>query len=89
MVALQILALSVRVQVLVAQLKTISYLYIMNRLVVSLTLTCCLVFAAVPARAQYYSTGEDPSRLKWNRIQAGSLQVVYPRGLDSLAFRYA
>ncbi len=56
-------------------------------------LTCLLsilLFSGLhPARAQFYLTGEDPARLKWNQIKAGPFKVIYPRGTDSLAFRYA
>lgn len=48
-----------------------------------------LFSGTLPVRAQFYLTGEDPARLKWNQIQAGPFKVIYPRGTDSLAFRYA
>lgn len=48
-----------------------------------------LVVFSLPLRAQYYLTGEDPARLKWNKIKVNSLEIIYPRGTDSLAFRYA
>ena len=83
MVALQILALSVRVRVLVAQLHQ------MNKLVACIVFGCLLLGQYIPANAQYYKTGEDPARLKWNQLQTGPYQIIYPRGTDSLAFRYA
>ncbi len=66
----------------------------MGRHIVSILARLALVlfFACVftPAlRAQYYLTGEDPARLKWNQLRTGSIQLIYPQGLDSLAFRYA
>lgn len=61
----------------------------MNRLVVFFSLTCCLAGSSITASGQYYRTGEDPARLKWNSIQTARFQIIYPRGIDSLAFRYA
>ena len=39
--------------------------------------------------AQFYVTGDDPGRLKWNFIDTESYRVIYPQGSDSLAFTYA
>lgn len=41
------------------------------------------------AYAQFYVTGDDPGRLKWNFIDTESYRVIYPQGADSLAFTYA
>lgn len=41
------------------------------------------------AYAQFYVTGDDPGRLKWNFIDTESYRVIYPEGADSLAFTYA
>ena len=41
------------------------------------------------ASAQFYVTGDDPGRLKWNFIDTESYRVIYPQGSDSLAFTYA
>lgn len=78
MVALQILALLVRVRVLVAQRKTLFFL-----------LTVCLLASVQPVKAQYFQTGEDPARLTWSQIRTGPFRIIYPQGIDSLAFRYA
>lgn len=43
----------------------------------------------VTASAQFYVTGDDPGRLKWNFIDTESYRVIYPQGADSLAFSYA
>ena len=52
-----------------------------------------LVAAILPigAHAQiqlFSSTGDDPGRLRWSTFQTGDYQLIYPRGLDSLATVY-
>jgi hypothetical protein len=61
----------------------------MNKLVASIVFGCLLLGSYVPVNGQYYTTGEDPARLKWNQLQTGPYKIIYPRGTDSLAFRYA
>ncbi|HPV88054.1 MAG TPA: hypothetical protein PKU85_02425 [Bacteroidales bacterium] len=61
----------------------------MKRLVVFLFLFRFLTGIPIIVLGQYYKTGEDPARLKWNSIQLDHFQIIYPRGVDSLAFRYA
>ena len=41
------------------------------------------------ASAQFFVTGDDPGKLKWNFIDTESYRVIYPQGSDSLAFTYA
>ena len=48
-----------------------------------------LLLSAFPLKAQFYTTGSDPARLQWNRIDLPGFRLIYPRGLDSLAFQYA
>lgn len=48
-----------------------------------------MLFSGLRAAAQFYTTGEDPAGLKWNQVQIDNIQLIYPRGLDSMAFRYA
>ena len=40
------------------------------------------------ASAQFYVTGDDPGKLKWNYIDTDSYRVIYPQGADSLARVY-
>ncbi len=52
-----------------------------------------LVAAILPlcahAQIQLFSaTGNDPGRLRWSTFQTGDYQLIYPRGLDSLATVY-
>lgn len=53
---------------------------------ITLLLALMLPFSAY---AQFYVTGDDPGRLKWNFIDTESYRVIYPEGADSLAFTYA
>ncbi len=39
--------------------------------------------------AQFHITGSDPGRLRWSQIDIDGFRIVYPQGLDSLAFKYA
>ena len=50
-----------------------------------------LIFILFPftASAQFYVTGDDPGKLKWNHIDTESYSVIYPQGVDSLAKVYA
>lgn len=61
----------------------------MNKLIACFVSCCFLLGTYFPATGQYYKTGEDPARLKWNQLQAGPYKIIFPRGTDSLAFRYA
>ncbi|MCF0178056.1 MAG: hypothetical protein HUJ90_05470, partial [Bacteroidales bacterium] len=47
-----------------------------------------LLLLALPAKAQYYSIGDDPGSLKWNSLQSRHYKVIYPTALDSLARVY-
>lgn len=56
-------------------------------------LRCIAVFillavACIPVSGQYYGTGANPARVKWNRIRGENFTVIYPREIDSLARRY-
>ena len=47
-----------------------------------------LLFLPLSLSAQFYVTGDDPGRLKWNFIETESYRVIYPQGADSLARVY-
>ena len=52
-----------------------------------------LVAAILPLCAQaqiqlFSSTGNDPGHLRWSTFRTGDYQLIYPRGLDSLATVY-
>lgn len=48
-----------------------------------------LLLATFSASAQFYVTGDDPGKLKWNHIDTRSYRIIYPSESDSLAHIYA
>ena len=51
----------------------------------------CSIFALIlclGARAQFYSSGDDPGGVRWRSISSFNYRIIYPVGLDSLALRY-
>ncbi len=48
-----------------------------------------LLFSAMEAHAQFYSTGDDPAGLKWYSSDTPHFRVIFPKGQDSLARVYA
>ena len=54
-----------------------------------LKLILLFLFIPLAASAQFFVTGDDPGRLKWNFIDTESYRVIYPQGSDSLARVYA
>ena len=54
-----------------------------------LKLLIFFLFIPLAASAQFFVTGDDPGRLKWNYIDTESYRVIYPQGSDSLARVYA
>ncbi len=48
----------------------------------------CL-FLPLSAFAQFFVTGDDPGKLRWNYMDTESYRVIYPQGTDSLARVYA
>ena len=58
------------------------------RILYNISLILALLIPSV-ANAQFYVTGDDPGRLKWNFIDTESFRVIYPVGSDSLARDYA
>ena len=54
-----------------------------------LKLLILFLFIPFAASAQFFVTGDDPGRLKWNFIDTESYRVIYPQGSDSLARVYA
>ncbi len=39
--------------------------------------------------AQYFSSGNEPSNVKWRYIETDKLRVIYPTSIDSVASRFA
>ena len=52
-------------------------------------LALLLLLAALPLHAQFFLNGEDPAHVKWHTLESAHYQLIYPRGLDSLARVYA
>ncbi|MBR1538470.1 MAG: hypothetical protein IJ636_03085, partial [Bacteroidales bacterium] len=51
-------------------------------------LLAILLLGSLPAAAQYYTTGNAPSGLRWHHIRSEHFDVIFPVGLDSLARVY-
>ena len=47
-----------------------------------------LLACALPARAQFYLTGDDPARLHWFSLETPHYELIFPEGADSLARVY-
>ena len=45
----------------------------------------CLAASALVGKAQFYSLGDDPGRLRWNHFETPHYRIIHPRGVDSLA----
>ena len=54
----------------------------------NLKLAFFLLFLPLAASAQFFVTGDDPGKLKWNYIDTESYRIIYPQGSDSLARVY-
>lgn len=52
------------------------------------TTALSLMLFAATAAAQFYVTGDDPARVRWNQVETENFRLIYPRGLDSLARVY-
>ena len=48
-----------------------------------------LLLAGFSARAQFFSSGDDPGGVRWSTISSDNFRIVYPAGCDSVALRYA
>jgi hypothetical protein len=51
------------------------------------TVICLMQFNS--ARGQYFSTGEDPARLKWRQITTANFQLIYPDYFEAKAQQLA
>ncbi len=50
-----------------------------------LSVIILLAISSFFAKAQFYTTGDDPGSLAWYRIRTENYSIIYPEGLDSLA----
>ena len=58
---------------------------ILKRYIRILTATAALLLLPAGLKAQFYVTGDNPGRLKWNTIDTDNFSIIYPQGSDSLA----
>lgn len=54
----------------------------------NILLALVLLLPALPLKAQFFSNGDDPSYIRWQTIETPHYQLIYPRGVDSLARSY-
>ena len=54
-----------------------------------LVLSISYILISFSASAQFYVTGDDPGKLRWNYIDTDSYRIIYPSESDSLAHVYA
>lgn len=57
----------------------------MKRIILTLSIFFIL---SVSLKAQFYVTGDDPGRLRWNIMDTDHYSLIYPEGTDSLAREY-
>ena len=48
-----------------------------------------LLFVSGPLKGQFYEYGQDAGTLQWYRFRTPNYQVIYPKGVDSLARAFA
>jgi hypothetical protein len=48
-----------------------------------------LLFIPLWLSGQFYSQGEDPSSVKWEKIKTENFKLVYPKGFYKEANRFA
>ncbi|HUW92359.1 MAG TPA: hypothetical protein VMV74_04275 [Bacteroidales bacterium] len=49
----------------------------------------CLIFCSLSLKGQYYDTGQDPARLRWEQIRTPHFRVIYPATFAPEAEKYA
>lgn len=47
------------------------------------------LLTSISAQAQFMDYGSDPSRFQWNIVRLPHYNLVYPQGIDSMAYKYA
>ncbi|MDR1920104.1 MAG: hypothetical protein LBQ65_10725, partial [Tannerellaceae bacterium] len=63
----------------------------MRKISIYTTISLWVAVLGMPSivHAQFLDYGTDPSRLKWNQVALEHYSLIYPQGLDSMAYRYA
>jgi len=54
-----------------------------------LVLTFSFILSSNHLNGQFYTLGSEPSWIKWQVIETENYKIIFPRGVDSLAQRYA
>ncbi|MGE4585714.1 MAG: hypothetical protein AB7D05_00045 [Mangrovibacterium sp.] len=54
-----------------------------------LLLVFFLLLQNLPVSAQYFTTGEDPARIRWNQLETSNFQLIFPRGYEHRAVMLA
>ena len=52
-------------------------------------LTFCIIILSINISAQYFSTGSDPSRLKWRQIKTPYVRLIFEENFEKEALRLA
>ena len=60
---------------------------LIRHITIFLAITALLLLPA-GLKAQFYVTGDNPGRLRWNSIDTDNFRIIYPQGSDSLARVY-
>lgn len=55
----------------------------------SLFLAAVCLLSCLSLQAQFLDYGTDPARFKWNIVRLPHYNLVYPQGIDSMAYKYA
>lgn len=55
----------------------------------ALLVALLLQLPAFVSRAQFYTEGTEPASVRWSSIRTSGYELIFPRGLDSLAQTYA
>lgn len=60
-----------------------------TRCIIALALSALLLpLFRIPARGQIYTSEVDPGWVKWSYVTTPSYKIIYPAGMDSLAYEY-
>ena len=54
-----------------------------------LAVLAAILLAAMPLRAQFDQAGDNPASVRWSHFKTRNFHLIYPAGLDSLAWQYA
>ncbi len=59
---------------------------IMPKLMRRIFIYCIILFLSISfAQGQYYSSGQDPAKTKWNQINTPNFQIIFPENFEKQA----